>query len=146
LIASRAVDPNPEEGQPMITHTTLRLVLATGCAVILGAAATAFAQGETVEIQTEVIIRDTAPAFHGKVKADNENCVEDREVRLYKEKRSGGKKLLGLDQASNSGKWKIPFDKLTSGAYFAIAKKVEQGTAGTIYECVKGKSVVIPVD
>lgn len=125
---------------------TPRLALAAASAAVLGIGATAFAQGETVEIQTEVIIRNTAPAFHGKVKADNENCVEDRKVKLFKEKRSGGKKLLGTDHAADSGKWKVPFDKLTSGAYFAIAPKVEEGTAGTIYECLKAKSVVIPVD
>ena len=65
---------------------------------------------------------------------------------MFKKKRSGGKKLLGTDHAANSGKWKVPFDKLTSGAYFALAPKVEEGTAGTIYECVKAKSVVIPID
>ena len=126
--------------------TTLRLVLVTACAAVLGVAATALAQGETVEIQTEVIIRDTAPAFHGKVKADNENCVEDRKVKLFKQKRSGGKKLLGTDHAANGGKWKVPFDKLASGGYFAIAPKVEQGTAGTIYECVRAKSDVVAID
>ena len=124
----------------------LRLALAAASAAVLGIGATAFAQGETVEIDTEVIIRNTAPAFHGKVKADNENCVEDRKVKLFKEKRSGGKKLLGTDHAANSGKWEIPFDKLSSGGYFAIAPKVEEGTAGTIYECLKAKSVVIPID
>ena len=126
--------------------TTLKLFLAAACVAALGIAAGAFAQGETVEIDTELIIRNTAPAFHGKVKADNENCVEDRKVKLFKEKRRGGKKLLGTDHAADSGKWKVPFDKLTSGAYFAIAPQVEQGTAGTIYECLKAKSVVIPVD
>jgi hypothetical protein len=126
--------------------TTLKLALATACVLALGIAATALAQGQTVEIQTEVILRNAAPAFHGKVKADNENCVEDRKVKMFKQKRNGGKKLLGTDHAANSGKWKVPFDKVTSGGYFAIAPKVEEGTAGTIYECVRAKSVVIPID
>ena len=126
--------------------TTLKLVLAVACVAALGVSATALAQGETVEIQSAVILRNTAPAFHGKVKADNENCVEDRKVKLFKQKRNGGKKLLGTDHAADSGKWKVPFDKVTSGGYFAIAPKVEQGTAGTIYECLRAKSVVIPVD
>ncbi len=130
----------------MTAATPLRLAIATASAVVLGGASLAFAQGGTVEVDTELILRNQAPAFHGKVKADNENCVEDREVKMYKEKRSGGKKLLGTDHASDSGKWKVLFDKVTSGGYFAIAPKVEQGTAGTIYECLKAKSVVIPVD
>ena len=126
--------------------TTRRLALAAALAAVLGCASLAFAQGETVEIDTELIIRNTAPAFHGKVKADNENCVEDRKVKLFQEKRSGGKKLLGTDHAADSGKWKILFDKISSGGFFAIAPKVEQGTAGTIYACQKAKSVVIPID
>jgi hypothetical protein len=126
--------------------TTLRLALATAAALVLGGASLALAQGATVEIESEVILRNTAPAFHGKVKSDNENCVEDRKVKMFKKKRSGGKKLLGSDHAANSGKWKVLFDKVTSGAYFAIAPEVEQGTAGTIYDCLKAKSVVIPID
>ena len=128
-----------------MTATTIRLVIATA-AVVLGAAAVALAQGETVQIDTQVKLRNHAPAFHGKVTADNENCVEDRKVKMFKQKRSGGHKLLGTDHADNDGKWAVPFDKLTSGAYYAIAPKVVEGTAGTIYECVRAKSRVIAVD
>ena len=129
----------------MNAAASLRLALAAVCAAALGISATALAQGETVEIDTAVKIRNSAPAFHGKIVADNENCVEDRKVKLFKEKRSG-KKLLGKDQAANSGKWKIPFDKLASGGYFAVAPGVEQGTAGTIYDCLRGKSRVLVID
>jgi hypothetical protein len=125
---------------------TLKLALAAVFAIALGVAASALAQGQTVEIQTELILRNTAPAFHGKVKADNENCVEDRKVKMFKQKRQGGKKLLGTDHAADNGKWKVPFDKVSSGGYLAVAPKVEEGTAGTIYECVRAKSVVIPID
>jgi hypothetical protein len=130
----------------MTTVGKLRLALAAACAVALGAAAGSLAQGQTVQIETQVKLRDSAPAFHGKVVADNENCVEDRKVKMFKQKRSGGKKLLGTDHAANGGKWKVLFDKLASGAYFAVAPQVEQGTAGTIYECERGKSRVIAVD
>jgi hypothetical protein len=130
----------------MTPATTLRLALATAGAVVFGTAAVAFAQGETVEIPTEVKLRNGAPAFHGKVTADNENCVEDRVVKMFKQKRSGGKKLLGKTHAANDGKWTVLFDKVTSGGYFALAPKVEQGTAGTIYQCLKAKSRVIAVD
>src|SRR5687767_8600795 len=124
----------------------LRLAAATVAAVVLSGASLAFAQGATVEIETELIIRQNTPTFHGKVKADNENCVEDRKVKLFKQKRSGGdKKLLGTDHASNGGQWKILFDKVGSGTYFAIAPKVEEGTAGTIYECLKAKSDDVPI-
>ncbi len=122
------------------------LALATTAAAVLAVGAGAFAQGQTVEIEAAVKLRDSAPAFHGKVVADNENCVEDRTVKMFKQKRSGGKKLLGKDHAANNGKWKVLFDKVTSGGYFAVAPSVEQGTAGTIYDCLRAKSRVLAVD
>jgi hypothetical protein len=130
----------------MTAATTLRLVLAAACAAVLGTAALALAQGQTVEIQAEVKLRDRAPAFHGKVVADNENCVEDRTVKMFKQKRSGGKRLLGKDHAANGGKWTVRFDKVASGGYFAVAPHVEQGTAGTIYDCLRAKSRVLTID
>jgi hypothetical protein len=130
----------------MTTAATLRLALAAACALALGIAAAALAQGETVEIKTEVKLRNGAPAFHGKVTAENGNCVEDRLVKMFKEKRDGGKKLLGKTHAANSGKWTVPFENISSAGYFALAPKVEQGTAGTIYVCLKAKSQTITVD
>lgn len=102
--------------------------------------------GQTVEIESQVKLRDSAPAFHGKVTSDNENCVEDRTVKMFKRKRSGDKKLLGKTHAANSGKWTVPFDKLSSGSYFAVAPDVTQGTAGTIYDCLRAKSNTVTVD
>jgi hypothetical protein len=130
----------------MTIAPSLRLALAAACALAVGVAGSALAQGETVEIQTQVKLRNSAPAFHGRVAADNANCVEDRKVKMFKQKRSGAHKLLGIDHADNDGKWSIPFDKVTSGAYYAVAPKVEQGTAGTIYECVRDTSKISAVD
>jgi hypothetical protein len=67
-------------------------------------------------------------------------------VKLFRQKTPDSKRrLLGTDHAADSGKWKILFDKVNSGIYFAIAPKVEEGTAGTIYECDKAKSNLIPI-
>jgi hypothetical protein len=130
-----------------MTTTTLRLALAALGAVLLGTAATAFAQGETVEVDTTLIMRQSTPTFHGKVKADDENCVEDRKVKLFRKDSTdgGGKTLLGTDHAADSGRWKVLFDKVDSGVYFAVAPGVEQGTAGTIYACKRAKSIEIPI-
>ena len=131
----------------MTTATSLRLALAAASAAALGIAAGAVAQGETVRIETEVIMRQTAPTFHGKVKADNENCVEDRKVKLFRKEsaNSGDRDRLGSTHAADNGRWKIPFDKVTSGIYYAVAPKVVEGTAGTIYKCLKDKSVEVPI-
>ena len=127
--------------------TTVRLIVAAGCAVALGGASLAFGQGETVRMDTELNIRQTEPTFHGNVKADNENCVEDRKVKLFRTETTSGRdrKLLGTDHAANDGGWKILFDKVTSGVYFAVAPRVEQGTAGTIFVCRRAKSDEIPI-
>jgi hypothetical protein len=125
----------------------MRLVLATVAGLLaLGASlAVAGGPGQTVEIKTKIAIRDSPPTFHGKVLAKNENCVEDRMVKMFRET-GAGRKLLGKSHTSNSGKWKISVDPLKSGAYSAAAKRVEQGTAGTIYVCTRARSETITVD
>ena len=121
-----------------VLATTLALVALPGIA-LAGA-------GQTVELGSHVKIRDGFPAFHGKVKAHNAACVEQRRVKLFKERRNGGRKLLGFDQTDDDGKWLVEVDPLKSGAYFAVAKRREEGTAGTIYVCLRKKSRTVAVD
>jgi hypothetical protein len=121
-----------------VLATTLALVALPGIA-LAGA-------GQTVELGSHVKIRDGFPAFHGKVTAHNAACVEQRRVKLFKERRNGGRKLLGFDQTDNDGKWLVEVDPLKSGAYFAVAKRREEGTAGTIYVCLRKKSRTVAVD
>lgn len=129
----------------MTSRKPIALALAATVVATGAFSAAAVGQGETVEIKTAIKIRTSFPAFHGKVTADNENCVEERTVRLYREKRGGGKQLLGKDRTSNSGKWKVKVAP-KSGAYFAVVEKVTEGTAGTIYVCLKDKSRTVTVD
>ena len=126
---------------------SLALIAAATVSLVSCAAALAGGQpGQTVEIDSQVKLRNSSPAFHGKVVSENANCVEQRKVKMFKLKRNGGKKLLGKGRADNAGKWTIPFDKLGSGAYMAVATRVEEGTAGTIYVCLRSKSKVLTVD
>lgn len=130
-----------------MTVRKLALVVIAILALAVPALAIAGGQpGQTVNIDSQVKLRNGAPAFHGKVTADNPNCVEDRLVKMFQRLPDGSKKLLGKTHAANSGKWKIPFNNIVSAEYYAVAKKVEQGTAGTIYVCLKAKSNVIAVD
>jgi hypothetical protein len=102
--------------------------------------------GQSVELNGHVKIRNSFPAFHGKVKAHNAACVEQRRVKLFKQRRNGGRKLLGFDQTDNDGKWFVEVDPLKSGVYFAVAKRREEGTAGTIFVCLRAKSRTLAVD
>jgi hypothetical protein len=131
-----------------MSRSLTRITLAAALALVaaLPTVASAGGAGETVEIDGALHIRNGFPAFHGRLIADNENCVEQRVVKLFKEKRSGGKTLLGTGTAENNGKWEVLVDPLESGAYFAVAPRVEQGTAGTIYACLRLKSRTLAVD
>jgi hypothetical protein len=106
----------------------------------------AFGQGETVEIATQLKLSSHAPSFHGKVKADNPGCGEDRKVKMFVRYGTGPRELLGSTTAANNGKWKIPVPDIASGEYYAVAKRTEDGTAGTIYVCLKAKSNSLVAD
>ncbi len=100
----------------------------------------------TVEIDSQIIMRQHFPAFHGKVKSSNEACVQNRLVKLFKKKRSGGRKLLGKTHTDSAGKWAVIVDPLKSGVYRAVVKQRSEGTAGTIFVCLRDKSQQAVVD
>ena len=125
-----------------------RLAAATVGMALVALAIPVFAagQGQTVEIDGALKIRNRAPAFHGRVTADNDACAIQREVKLFKRHRTGGRKLLATGISETNGHWEIPIDPLKSGIYFATAPRREEGTAGTIYACVRLKSRTLVVD
>jgi hypothetical protein len=122
----------------------MRTIAATVAVLMLGAGA-ALATN-TVSIDTVVKIRNHFPAFHGRLIATNDACEQLRTVKLFKERRNGGKKLLGTTTSDLEGKWQVLVDPLASGAYFAVAQRREEGTAGTIFVCERGKSRFAVVD
>ena len=126
---------------------TPKLALAALAALAFsGVAITAAPATSTVEIDSEIIMRQTFPAFHGKVKSSNEACVQNRLVKLFKKRRSGGRRLLGETHTDLAGKWAVIVDPLSSGVYRAVVKQREEGTAGTIFVCLRDKSRRAVVD
>jgi hypothetical protein len=101
---------------------------------------------QTVHIASEIKLRNHAPAFHGRIVSDNDACEQGRSVKMFKQKRNGGKKLLGTTTSDLEGKWQVLVDPLSSGAYFAVAQKRKEGTAGTIFVCDRAKSRIVAVD
>ncbi len=120
---------------------TAVLALAVSSLAIAAASAT-----NTVEIDSEIIMRPNFPAFHGKVKSSNEACVQNRLVKLFKKRRSGGRRLLGETHTDSAGKWAVIVDPLSSGAYRAVVKQRAEGTAGTIFVCLRDKSQRAVID
>lgn len=117
--------------------------LALSGAVMAAVVVSAVASSPPVE--TTLVLRNTAPAFHGKVHADNDVCVAGRKVRLYKVK-PGEDKLLGKDLADGKGLWEV-LKPPKSGVYYAKTKEISAGgeESSTVL-CLKAKSDKVAVD
>jgi hypothetical protein len=126
---------------------TAVLALTAGLALAFsGLTISAAAATNTVEINSRIIMRESFPAFHGRVKSPNDACEDNRLVKLFKKKRSGGRKLLGKTHTDVEGKWEIIVDPLRSGSYRAVVKQRAEGTAGTTFVCLRDKSKRAVVD
>ena len=131
----------------MSTKLTLRIALAAALTLAASGSSLAVAGGtNTVTIDSEIVMRDSFPAFHGKVKSSNSACLQPRLVKLFKQRRNGGRKLLGTAHTDSAGRWQVIVDPLSSGAYRSVVKQREEGTAGTIFVCARDKSRIIAVD
>lgn len=94
-----------------------------------------------------VHIRNSAPAFHGNVGAENETCEGPRKVKMWERKRNGDRKLLGTGMANINGRWEIIVDPLSSGSYFATAPVWEfTDSLGEEWTCLRAKSRTLFVD
>ena len=124
--------------------TPIKMVAVAGLLALVVAVPAAATQ--TVHIQSEIKIRNHFPAFHGRITSSNDACEEARSVKLFKLKRNGTKKLLWQTISDVEGKWTVLVDPLKSGAYFAVAQRREEGTAGTIFVCDRAKSRIVAVD
>ena len=128
------------------TLTTKLALTAVLALAVSSLAITAASATNTVEIDSEIIMRPNFPAFHGKVKSSNAACVQNRLVKLFKKRRSGGRRLLGKTHTDSAGKWAVIVDPLSSGVYRAVVKQRAEGTAGTIFVCLRDKSRRAVVD
>jgi hypothetical protein len=126
---------------------TRKLALTAVLALVFaGLAISAAPATNTVEINSRIIMRETFPAFHGRVKSPNDACEDNRLVKLFKKKPSRDRKLLGKTFTDEEGKWEIIVDPLTSASYRAVVKQREEGTAGTLFVCLRDKSKRVVVD
>jgi hypothetical protein len=131
----------------MPTKPAPRNALVAALALAVSAPSLAAAGGtNTVTIDSEIVMRSSFPAFHGKVKSSNSACLQPRLVKLFKLRRNGGRKLLGKSHTDSAGRWQVIVDPLSSGAYRAVVKQREEGTAGTIFVCARDKSRIVVVD
>lgn len=100
--------------------------------------------GQTVKIKSTITIG--AGGYQGKVKAANDNCVEERTVVL-KQKGNG---VLSRVETKPNGNWRADLEELNENIkipakVFAEVKPVTQGTAGTIYKCLGAVSKTVEI-
>jgi hypothetical protein len=129
--------------------STLPRKLAVAAVLALGVSAlatTGAGAGNIVVIDSEIVMRETFPAFHGKVTSSNAACTQNRLVKLFKKRQNGGRKILGKTNTDLAGKWQVIVDPLKSGLYRSVVKQREEGTAGTIFVCARDKSQRVFVD
>jgi hypothetical protein len=61
-------------------------------------------------------MRNSAPAFHGKVKSVAPECESDRRVKLFRGRIEGSRRvLLGRADSNIDGTWLIEVDPLRLG-------------------------------
>jgi hypothetical protein len=125
-------------------HRRVALIVGAALATAAVAAIPALATN-IVKIDSKVRISHHAPAFHGRVKSDNQACEEGRNVKLFK-RRHGPDHVLGHDESNHNGGWKVHVDPLSSGAYYAKVTRREEGAAGTIFVCRRDRSKTVVVD
>ncbi len=116
-------------------------------ALLVAATATAT---RTVKVPSKVTIESNSLHFHGEVKtaAVYEPCEQQRKVTLFKVIANGPDQPVGHDTSDNHGNWSITPQGsagITLAHFYAKAKKLSQGTAGTIYVCQTGRSKTIGV-
>jgi hypothetical protein len=112
--------------------------------VVMAAAVAPAAAGD-MPVDTKLILRNSYPAFHGKVRADHDVCVAGRKVRLFKE-RPGEDKLLGKDRADAKGYWQVT-EEPKSGVYYAKTREISAGgEESEAVLCLKAKSDEVVVD
>jgi hypothetical protein len=94
-----------------------------------------------VRIASQVTLAASNP-FHGKVnsKPFSHACRPQRKVKIYN-KQPGPDGLFGTATTNNKGRFKMAASP--NGKFYALVKRQEQGTAGTIYVCKKATSAVV---
>ncbi len=128
----------------MMRSATRGLAVALGIAALAVSGAGVAAGGGL--IPTTLKMRNSFPAFHGKVRSAVPECESDRRVKLFKQRRDGSRRVLGRTDSNPKGKWLIEVDPLRSGAYVAKAKQHLVDVNGVTLLCASDFGPVIAVD
>jgi hypothetical protein len=95
--------------------------------------------GISETVPTDLRIRNSPPAFHGKVRTDVPDCEAERRVKLFYSQdlkgTLGGRTLIGRTNSNFKGRWYIDATPLIDGAYFAKVKQHIVDIDGVLVRC-----------
>jgi hypothetical protein len=105
------------------------------------------ANAKATVYDTDLKLSAHFPTFHGKVKSSNDFCVGDRKVRMFRKVLGHGDsndKLLGKTQSKGNGQWKVKYDDVSTGAYYAKVGKLQSASLGI--RCKADRSNILAAD
>jgi hypothetical protein len=116
------------------------------CAGLSSGVAAATVEYETVFKKFEVEVESGGGDVKGKLDSHQGECVKNRKVKAYR-KYKGDKHKLGSDKTNKKGKWKLSFDTLKVGDYYAKVEQKDLGpnSSGEDQVCGSAKSGKVDV-
>ncbi len=81
-----------------------------------------FAASASAGSPTEITIKENGGDFFGKVKSSNQNCLEDRTVKV-KKVRPGKDEYIAMDTTDSDGKWNTGNTGQDKGKFYAKVKE-----------------------
>ncbi len=109
-----------------------RITMLLGAAAAITALAAASALGTTTKrFDSKVTLRASNP-FSGRVISKKHACEVRRTVKILN-KKPGPDSLYGRTKTDKQGNWSKP--ATPNGDFYAVVKRHEEGTAGTIFVC-----------
>jgi hypothetical protein len=123
---------------------TLALIACAGLGS--GVAVAATVEYETVFKKFEVEVESGGGDVKGKLDSHKRKCLKKRKVTAYRKYR-GDKHKLGSDKTNKKGKWRLSFDTLKVGKYYAKVgqKDIGPNSAGEDQVCASAKSGKVDV-
>lgn len=131
-----------------LTKKLAPLILASAAVALMAALVAGPATAtRTIQVPSQISIKSKDLKFTGKVTAGKyEPCAQQRKVILYKVVKGGPDQAVGETRTSLKGNYSIiPQGSagISLARFYAKARKVSEGTAGTIYVCKAARSKTV---
>ncbi len=125
-----------------LTSKSRRVAVATAlCTIAAVGAGAATAPARDMPFDSKIRLTDRFPFAHGKVKSDSDDCIANRKIRLFEEKK-GEDLVLGKTRTGSDGKWTLEMDTY-SGVFYAKVNQYANESTGLVCLPAKSKKVVI---